>query len=115
MRRQIAFALLSFLFLAAACGEGGTTASTLLDREAFIETYVELRLGAIQSSDFTVSTEARDEILRSNGADREALLAFVDAHGRDPEYMTALWTEVDTRLNERREALSVEGQEREPR
>jgi hypothetical protein len=115
MTRQVAFALLSFLFLAAACGDGGTTATPLLDREVFIETYVELRLAAIQSGDFAVSPEDRDEILRSNGADREALLAFVDAHGRDTEYMTALWTDVDTRLNERREALAVEGQEVETR
>jgi hypothetical protein len=110
MRRQVAFALL--FFLAAACDDGGTTATTLLDREVFIETYVELRLGAIQSLEFAVTPEARDEILRNQGVDREALLAFVDAHGRDTEYMTGLWAEVDTRLNERRDALVAEGEER---
>jgi hypothetical protein len=105
MRRQ---AILALLVVAAACGNGtqGPT-GTLIDREVFIDTYVDLRLAAIQSPDFAVTPERREEILRARGVDADALLRFADAHGRDPDYMSGLWSEVEERLTARRSAAEA--------
>jgi hypothetical protein len=100
MRRQASLAVL--LALAAACAEGARTGPAPIDREVFIETYVELRLAALQSPDYMVTPERRAAVLQSQGVDADALLAFADAHGRDVEYMSELWSEVERRLEARR-------------
>jgi len=104
MRRQAALWVL--IALTAACGGGDAPPPGTLDREAFIATYVDLRLAALRSGAFSVTSEERDEILRSRGVEPEALLSFVDAYGRDTEYMADLWAEVDTRLTAMRDSLT---------
>jgi hypothetical protein len=100
MRRQaIWFALLS---LTTACGGGQTTpGDEPIDREVFIETYVDLRVAAAQAGDFVVPTEEREEILARHGVTAESLLRFADVHGRDVEFMNEVWAEVERRLAER--------------
>ncbi len=94
---------LAWLCAAAACG-GGTSAPVSddpIDRETFIDAYVELRAAAVGTEGFAVTDEERDRILESHGVDGEELLRFADAHGRDVEFMREVWNEVETRLDER--------------
>jgi hypothetical protein len=102
MRRQatpLRAALLAVSVLAAACG--APDADTI-DREVFIEAYVELRLAALDSEDFEVAPDQRAEILARHGVDQEGLLRFADVHGRDVDFMNEVWSEVERRLEERR-------------
>jgi hypothetical protein len=102
MTRQavtLPLALLAATTLAAGCG--GSAETPPIDREVFIETYVELRLAALESEDFEVDADSRDEILERLGVDQDALLYFADFHGRDVAFMNEVWTEVDRRLTER--------------
>jgi len=70
----------------------------VIDRETFIETYVDLRSDAVGNRDLTLSDDRRDEILARHGVDEEALLAFVDASGSELDYMNELWAEVEDRI-----------------
>jgi len=97
-----AVALTVSVALAAACGEEAPPGGFPIDREVFIETYVDLRAAALRAADFIVSPEVRDDILEEHGVDEEALLHFADVHGTDLEFMNEVWAEVERRLEERR-------------
>jgi hypothetical protein len=75
-----------------------TAPRTAVDRETFVAVYVELRLAALSSPTGRITPALRDRILAGGGIDEEALLQFVEAHGRDVDYMAALWTEVEERI-----------------
>lgn len=100
IRRVPAIAL---LFLAAACGGDaqGPVPAGVIDREVFIETYVDLRVAAVTSDAFRVSADERAEILARHGVDGEGLIQFADAHGRDLDYMNEVWAEVEVRIQDR--------------
>jgi hypothetical protein len=97
---------LALLLLATACGGGGPGAvpADVIDRQTFIETYVDLRLAAVATEAFRVSAEDRAEILARHGIDGEALVRFADAHGGDLDYMNEVWSEIEVRIQERTEA-----------
>jgi hypothetical protein len=99
MRRRAPWVAL--LGLVAACGGGEQAVSgDLVDRETFIATYVDLRNAALLSDDFQVAADQRAEILSRHGVDGEGLVRFAEAHGRDMEFMNAVWSEVEARLAE---------------
>ena len=107
MRRQAIAAIaraaaLILLALAAAACEGPPPGGEPIAREVFIETYVELRLAALESEDFAVPPAEREEILARHGVDQEALLHFADVHGRDVDFMNEVWAEVERLLEQRR-------------
>ena len=72
----------------------------VLDRETFIETYVDLRHAALASPDGEIDAAARDSVLALHGVTEEELLAFAEAHGRDVDYVREIWTEVESRLDD---------------
>ena len=96
-RRALTIALLG---LAAACSGGGQDAvpEDVIDRETFIATYVDLRDAAVRAPEFQASADQRAEILARHGVDGESLIRFAEAHGRDLDFMNAVWAEVETRL-----------------
>jgi hypothetical protein len=105
MRRQATVAGLGAALAAAAvlsaCAEpppGGRP----IDREVFIEAYVDLRVAAHESDEFAVSPEVREAILARHGVSEERLLHFAEVHGPDSELMNEIWVEVERRLAERR-------------
>ena len=75
-----------------------------IDREVFIEAYVELRLAALEADDFSVTTAQREEILARHGVSDERLLHFAEVHGEDTDLMNEVWAEVERRIQERRES-----------
>lgn len=81
----------------------------IMDRETFIEAYMELRAAGLTTPDQTVDLTERDRILAERGLTDQDMMDFVEAWGRDPAFMEALWTEIDDRMrNTRRD------QEEEP-
>lgn len=91
--------------LVAACGRAPAPAGGGLDREAFIATYVELRATAVRRGTAELSDADRSEVLARMGVTEEALLAFVEAHGEDVDFMRSVWDEVEGRLD----AIRIEG------
>jgi hypothetical protein len=98
-RSSYTVTLLVGWLLAVACG--GQAPPTALDREQFVETYVELRLAALKSPDRRITPEQRQQILSSRGITEDDLLAFAEAYGRDVDAMVAVWAEVEQRIAQR--------------
>jgi hypothetical protein len=83
---------------AVACTRAGVNprADEAISREAFVQTYFELRVAGLRSPQIEISIEARDSILANRGLTEEDLLTFVDVWGSDPEVMRGIWEEVDS-------------------
>ena len=89
---------LALVLVSLACGgEDGRTAA--LDRNAFVEVYVDLRLAALSAPSRQLTPERREEVLRTHGVTEQDVLAFVEAHGRDVDYMQEVWAEVEARMD----------------
>ena len=86
------------------CGGGATDVpEDAAGREAFIGAYLDLRTAALSSGTTDLGDEVRDSILATYNVTGQDLLAFVDAHGEDVEFMRDLWSELEVRLTERLE------------
>lgn len=102
-RSRVNSALWSALALSVlACGRGDEVrvVEGVIDRETFIEVYVDLRAGAVRNPELALPEEERDRILSSHGVDEASLMAFVDAYGRELDFMNELWAEVERRVEE---------------
>lgn len=85
-----------------ACLDGGASpeadAGKVIEREAFIATYVDLRLETLDNPAYRVDDDERDEILERHDVTEDDLFQFVDVHGTDVEYMRDLWADVEARI-----------------
>jgi hypothetical protein len=98
--RRLVWALSALL--CAACGDDeAPVVEGVIDRDTFIEAYVDLRVATVEGSDLTLLDTARDSILATHGVDAESLLDFVEAYGRELDYMNELWSEVERRMEAR--------------
>lgn len=84
-----------------ACGgsPAEAPASTSIDRETFIATYVELRVAAVRGGQSAIQDEQRADILQRHGVTEQSLFDFVSANGEDVDYMRQVWDEVERRLD----------------
>lgn len=88
------------LLAAAGCEEEGAPAETI-GREAFVETYVALRVAQLRGSGSDpLPADERERVLAENGVTEEDLLTFAEVHGPDVSFMEQLWEEVESRLEE---------------
>lgn len=92
-------ALVALLTLVGCRSSEDSSPPGVLDREAFVEVYVALRKAALTSPDAELPEEERDRILEEFGVGADDLIAFAEAHGRDPDYMVEVWREIEERLN----------------
>lgn len=74
-------------------------AAETIDREVFIATYVDLRIAALEADTRLLTDEARDEVLTQHAVTEERLKAFAEVHGRDVEFMSDVWAQVELRLD----------------
>ena len=88
--------LLAFVPTLAACGGD---ASDTIDRDAFIQTYVDLRIAALDSDSLRLSDEDREEVLGRHGVTIADLETFAEVHATDLDYMRDVWNEVEVRLD----------------
>jgi hypothetical protein len=82
----------------AGCAKTEPDDGPVMDRSAFIDTYVDLRLAALASPARTLSATDREAVLAKHHVTDQDLLRFVDARGADPAYMVRLWSEVAGRV-----------------
>ncbi len=95
------------ILLAAGCAED---ARDTIGREAFIETYVALRVEELtEPGNEVISKEARERVLLERGVTEEELFAFVEVHGGDVDFMKELWEEVERRMKAMRNPPDTTG------
>ena len=94
MRARLVIAV---LVLVGSC-RGSAEPENVIGQETFIATYVDLRVAALSSPTGTLSDADMMRVLREHGVSKQELLAFAEARGGDPVYMTAVWEEVQARL-----------------
>jgi hypothetical protein len=79
-----------------ACGGGGDRA---IDRQVFIDTWVDLRIAALQTDSQRLAASDREEILQRHGVTVEDLTRFAETHATDLDFMRDLWNDVELRLD----------------
>ena len=69
-----------------------------MDREVFIQTYVDLRVAALSTETQQLSDEDRAEVLTRGGVTADDLVNFAEVHGRDLDFMRNVWNDVELRM-----------------
>jgi len=91
-------AALAAVAVAGACSSR-SPAEPAIDTEAFVSTYVDLRVAALSGRPREIPPEVRDRILARHGVTEEELLRFARVHGTDIDFMKRVWDEVQQRLD----------------
>ncbi|MBT8487870.1 MAG: hypothetical protein KJO65_03475 [Gemmatimonadetes bacterium] len=92
----------TFLFataVLAVAGCGPSTPEGLIEEETFVETYVELRIAALDTDSSRIADADRQAILAERGVTEDDLLEFVRVHSTNLEYMRDVWNEVELRMD----------------
>lgn len=113
LRRALGIPLLALVLAIPACGgaeEEATPPVEAIPRETFVSAYVDLRMAALRDT-AGISTEERESILGSHGITPADLVRFVEVYGEDPEALQEVWSDVQDRIREAREAATLEGLE----
>lgn len=91
--------LVALVLALAGLGSGCEEAPvTRVDRETFVQAYVEIRAAALEMEDTQPTEGMRQEILSRYGVTAQDLVDFVEVHGEDVQYMRDLWDEIEVRL-----------------
>lgn len=77
----------------------GPEAPATIERQTFVDVYVELRAAALDDTNALISPSVRDGILSNHGITAEDLVEFAEVHAGDPEFMRGVWDEIEERLN----------------
>ena len=91
--------LLALISTACSVSPSSRNGSDTLDREVFIQAYVDLRIAALETDEQLLSDEARTEVLARHGTTAEDLMHFAEVHGRDLEFMRDVWNEVESKMD----------------
>ena len=89
---------MAFLLVGAGCGDDPAAATSSIDRETFVATYVDLRLSALGTQTGEITESERARVLAKHETTEADLLAYAEAHGSDPATMKEVWEEVRLRL-----------------
>ncbi len=88
--------VLGTLLAFVACGSEGTQPG--LTRENYIDTYVELLRAAAAAPDTIAAADSATAVLQRRDVTEEELLDFVRRRAADPQYLAAVWLEIESRL-----------------
>ena len=83
--------------LLSACGE--LSSPETMERELFVEAYVELRTAALTSPDAELSDSARAAVLERIGVSEDDLMTFVEVRSEDLGFMRSVWDEIEQHLD----------------
>jgi len=86
----------TLLLLCLGCEAGGPET---IDRSVFIDTYVDLRIAALDTDSLRLGDAERADVLSRHDVSEEDLKDFVDAHAADAEYMRDVWNDVELLLD----------------
>lgn len=110
--RSLGIPVLALVLALPACGgaeEEAPASPEIIPRETFVSAYVDLRMAALRDT-AGISTEERESILRGHGITPSDLVRFVDVYGEDPGALQEVWSDVQVRIREAREAAALERQ-----
>jgi hypothetical protein len=96
--RSLLAVLLAASSLLAGCDDAPPAET--IDRQRFIDTWVELRSEALNARAGTVDETMRAAVLERMGVTEEELVSFAEVHGVDPEFMRGVWNDVSERIEE---------------
>ncbi len=90
------------LLLGVASGAcGGSTPHEVvetIDRETFIEVYVDLRSVALRKTSRRVSAVERDSVLGMHEVTEESLRFFLEVYHTEADFMRDLWNDVEAHI-----------------
>ena len=91
------------LLLGVASGACGTNTPNemvdTIDRETFIEVYVDLRSVALRKTSRKVNAVERDSVLAMHEVTEENLRLFLEVYHTEVEFMRDLWNDVEARIS----------------
>ena len=111
-RPRITTFVIALIVCSSCSGDATDVLDDTMGREEFIQAYVELRVEAL-SLGTTQIGDVRDSLLAVYGVTGEDLLAFVDTHGEEVEFMRDLWAEIEELMTERLEQNAEEEENEE--
>jgi len=79
-------------------GFPGSEGQAPVDRETFIQTFVELRVEALQWESGRIPEAEKVRILEHHGVSEDDLRGFIETHGRNVPYMNEVWAEIADRV-----------------
>lgn len=82
-----------------ALGGCGAAESDAIDRELFVQTYVDLRVAAIEADSQRIGEPEREAILARNGVTTDDLLHFAEVYADDLDFMRDVWNDVELRMD----------------
>jgi hypothetical protein len=89
----------SLLAIATACGSGTGGSPDTIDSEVFIQTFVDLRISALDTDSQRIAPLDREAILSEHSVTADDLTQFATTHGDDLEFMREVWNEVELRMD----------------
>ncbi len=97
--RSAALGLLLFGCLDACVEEAPDPVPETIERQTFLEVYVDLRNLALRNADGTVNATERDSVLAVHEVAEEDLRLFLEVHHGDAELMRDLWNEAESLIS----------------
>ena len=98
MRRAVLVLLLAAPLEACVEDEPGPVLEAI-DRQTFIEVYVNLRNLALRKANGTVNATERDSVLALHEVAEDDLRLFLEVHHGDAEFMRDLWNEAESLIS----------------
>lgn len=92
---------LAGVLLLAACGGEDASAidrEGLIEREVFVQTYIELRMEAFDNTPRVITEGERDAILEARDVSADDLRSFVKYHGPNVAFMRDLWADIEAQI-----------------
>lgn len=77
----------------------GSDVPATIDRQTFVDVFVDLRVAALDAPNARLPQESRERILAGHGVTAEEMLTFAEVHARDPGFMRDVWDEIEERMN----------------
>jgi hypothetical protein len=94
------YGLACALLLTACGGEGdpATRALDVIERETFVDTYVQLRMASFDNTPRIITDGEKDRILAGQQVTEEELRNFLTVHGSDIPYVRDLWADIEAQI-----------------
>ena len=102
LRRRIGIVLGIVVFAVGpgACTDGPPSeVPTTIERDLFIDAYVDLRDVALRKPSRVLNAAERDSLLAMHELTEDDLRTFLEVHHVEAEYMRDLWNEVEARIS----------------
>lgn len=99
-RKPVPGALFWLICSAAVCACSPPQDPNAIDRETYIETYVQILRAAAAAPDSSAATDSALSILARRQLTEDRLTAFAIRHANDPSYLADAWGEIERRLRE---------------